>query len=250
MSFLTLAQGDPTGKDLLKKAVVARYGPSLPAMDSLRVVYEGRSRGQVGPLPVWARVRATVTYRFPDQMKWDFRIRMLFFFRSGFTTSFDGETVYEQKGLHATPIHDENETKSARLRAWMETVFFFSPLIANDAVRVEGIDAHSFRALLPGQIDDPVIVRLHDDYTLRELEVVRWDPVMKTPRKQFLRPVGGLATVDGLIMPQKLQRFWEDELFMELTPVAAERNPDLAEGEFVLEDEDISAILAEDSEAE
>ena len=42
MPVLLLAQGDPQAKDLLRKAIHARYGLRPPALDSLHINFKGR----------------------------------------------------------------------------------------------------------------------------------------------------------------------------------------------------------------
>ncbi|GEM_PF-1021193 len=237
MSFLTLAQGDPIGKDLLKKLVNSRYGISPPAMESLRITYRGRTRARLWRVPLWARVDAVATYRFPREMKWEFKVRLLGLLRSGYTTSFDGTAVYEQHGFKVSTITDEVLVESARRRAWAETVFFISPLIADPQVHVEGEGNHTLRVWLAGQEADVAIVRLDEDNRLHEVEVERVDPADGQRKRQFIRPVGELVKVDGLIMPQTIQRYWEDELFMELSPVAVDLNPELAPDVFTLREE-------------
>ncbi|MBN1966553.1 MAG: hypothetical protein JW910_18015 [Anaerolineae bacterium] len=250
MSFFLLAQADPVGRDLLKKLVVARYGGSPPALDTLRVKFQGRSRAQVWGFQMWARVEATATYQFPDRYRWDFSLRLLRVLRSSFTTSFDGSAVYEQRGLRATRDAEAEAVESARRRAWAETVFFVSPLIVNERVRVEGIDMSSFRAIRPGgSVENAAIVRLDEQHRLREIEIERMDPADGLPKRQCLRPSGDLVRVDGLVLPQRVGRFWDDELFMELSPVGAELNPELSPDDFVLKTETIDDILTEDDTA-
>jgi hypothetical protein len=248
MKFLSLAQGDPIGKDLLHKLVDARYGAHPPAMDALRVTYAGRSRAKLGPFSLWARVDAVATHRFPTLMKWSFKIRVLRFLRSSYTTCFDGETVYEAQGGRVTRSQDAEAVESARRRAWAETIFYVSPLIANDRVRVQGIDPHAFKAHLAGAESDVAIVRLDENNTLREIEIERLDPAAAQYQKQFLRPVGKLITIDGLILPETVRRYWGDEMIMELSPVRVEMNPALSEGEFVLKD--LLSVLDDEAENE
>lgn len=255
MSFLLLAQGDPIGKDLLKKLVIARYGFSPPAMETLRIRYRGRSRSKLGPFPVWVSLDATATYCFPLMMKWEMKVSVLRLFRSSYTTSFDGQAVYEQQGIHVTRSTDADMVESARRRAWSEAVFFVSPLIADRDVRVEGVDARSFRARLSGYDNDFAIVRLEDDHTLKEIEVERADPWGGERKTQYIRTRGSLIKVDGLLLPPLVQRYWGDKMFMELEPVAVEINPALTPDDFVLrEDEDTpageeEATTAEEAEA-
>jgi hypothetical protein len=253
MSFLTLAQGDSVGKGLLKKLLSARYGASPPALDTLRIHYEGKSRARLGPIPLWANVKATSTYRFPDRMKWEFHVKVLRVFNSSYSTAFDGTTVYEYERGQYTHTTDPDIIRSAQLRVWSETVFFISPLMADERVRVEKIedDPHSFRAYAPDSDDVLVTVHLREgDGQLDEIELKRYNSVDRQTQLQRLRARGELTRVDGLIMPQTLERYWEDELQMALTPVQVELNPALTEADFRLEKEDLLAILHEDEEAD
>ncbi len=56
--------------------------------------------------------------------------------------------------------------------------------------------------------------------------------------------------MDGLILPERIQRFWDGEMFMELSPVAVVLNPELEADTFTLREETISDILREDEDAE
>ena len=53
MPVLLLAQGDAEARDLLRKAIEARYGPRPPALDSLKIDFNGRTRIKVGPVMTW-----------------------------------------------------------------------------------------------------------------------------------------------------------------------------------------------------
>lgn len=248
MAFLMLAQGDPIGKDLLKKLVDARFGSSPPGMDTLRVTFKGRSRARIGPLPLWARVNAVATYEFPRKMKWEFKVRVLGLLRSSYTTSFDGEAVYEVDRLKVKKLTDEMNVRSAWQRAWSETVFFISPLIADHEVRVESVGSRGFRVLAPGSPDIAAHVRLNDDNRIGDIEIERVDPADGQSKVQRIRPLGELKHIDGLNLPETIQRFWDNEMFMELSPVKVELNPQLEASEFTLESEDLLSVLDEETE--
>ncbi len=250
MSFLTLAQGDSVGKGLLKKMAQARYGGSPPALETLRVTYQGRSQARIGPIPLWAHVDAVATYRFPDHLRWDFKLNVLRILRSGYSTAFDGQVVSELERGKAVVKTDADSVRSARTRAWAETIFFISPLITDERVRVERIedDAHAFRAYAPDGDATMATVHLHEDGRLKEVMVERVNPVNNQSQRQRLVAAGELTLVDRLILPATIQRFWDDELSMELTPVAVELNPELAPDAFRFEPVNLLAVLDEDGD--
>jgi len=250
MPFLLLTQGDPIGLDLLKKLVERRYGGSPPALDALRVTYRGWTAARLGPLPLRAGVEAVATYRFPFQIRWDFTVRMLRVLSSRYTTSFDGRVVYEEQSGRVTRSDDAAGVDSARARAWSEAVYFVSPMIADHNVRVQSVGAHAFQAFAPGAADISALVRLNEDYTLAAVEIERLDPSDNRVKLQRLRPAGELVKVDGLILPEHLERYWDDVLAMRLSPVKVELNPALEPDTFTLKSEDLLAVLREDEDAE
>lgn len=252
MSFFILAQTNPIGRDLLRKLVATRYGVSPPAMDTLRIRFEGRSKATLMGLSQWAKVEATATYMFPDRYRWDFRIRMFRLLRSSFTTSFDGSAVYEQRGLNATRNAEAAAVTSARRRAWAETLLFISPLLVNENARVEGLDMTSFRAFMPGAQgdDDAATVHLDEQNRMTEVTINRMDPADGQHKRQSLRPSGELTRVDTLVVPQIIGRYWDDELFMELSPVEVELNPELSLKHFVLETETLDDILDDEDDTD
>ncbi len=250
MPFLLLTQGDPIGLDLLKKLVDRRYGGSPPALDALRVTYRGWTAARLGPLPLRAGVEAVATYRFPFHIRWDFTVRMLRIFSSRYTTSFDGQAVYEEQNGRVTRSVDEAGVESARARAWSEAVYFISPMIADHTIRVQSIDNHTFRVFAPDTPQTAALVRLNEDDTLAAVEIERLDPSDNRVKLQRLKPAGELVRVDGLIMPQVLERYWDDVLAMRLSPVKVEVNPALDADTFTLKTEDLLAVLREDDEAD
>jgi hypothetical protein len=256
MSFLTLTQGDSVGKGLLKKLLNARYGTSVPALETLRVTYRGRSQAKLGPVTMWARVDAVATYHFPDQMRWEFKLTAARLMHSSYSTAFDGQTVTELERNKVSVITDPEYVRSARTRAWAETVFFVSPLTTDDRFRVERVegDTNAFRAYGPPSPegtdeDGPVaLVRLHEDGRLNEVVVERVNPVGGNMQTQRLVASGELARVDKLILPAQIQRYWDTEMAMELSPVEAEINPALGPETFIIQEENLLAVLDEDDD--
>lgn len=249
MPFLLLAQGDTIGLDLLKKLVDNRYGGSPPSIDSIRVRYEGWSAAQLGPFPLRAKVTATAEYRFPFQMRWSFHVRILRFLQNRYTMAFDGTTVYEEQRGRVSSTTDEAQVQSARARVWSEAAYLVSPLIADHDVHVQSIDPHTFEAQAPGHPEIKATVRLDEENALDAVEIKRMDPNDNALKLQRIEPGGGLVQVDGLLLPAEMRRYWEGRLFMTLSPIAVELNPELDESMFRLEQEDLLAVLREDDDS-
>src|SRR5262245_51318162 len=91
MPVLLLAQGDPKAKDLLRRAVEARYGPRPPALDTLHVLLKGQIPAKIGPVPAGLSVTANVYLRFPTAMRGDWQAKRLGFTAQRGAMSVDGD---------------------------------------------------------------------------------------------------------------------------------------------------------------
>src|SRR5689334_23721585 len=67
MSFLSLSAGDPAARNLLQKAIKARYGLRPLPVDSVRLTMTTRAKGPLG-LPATAAV--TVSFIAPTHWRW------------------------------------------------------------------------------------------------------------------------------------------------------------------------------------
>src|SRR4051812_20942919 len=119
MPVLLLAQGDPQAKDLLRKAIQARYGLRPPALESLHINFKGRARAKLGPVKTWVPVEAIGRFCFPDKMRWDFAVKAVGMQLNSGTEAFDG-TAYRntRKSKSADTSDDQKQIASMQHRLW------------------------------------------------------------------------------------------------------------------------------------
>src|SRR5262245_24666361 len=124
-----MAQGDAEAKDLLRKAIEARYGLRPPALESLQIDFKGRSRAKVGPITAWVPVEATAYFKFPTAMRWDFTVKPVGVSVQRGVDSFDGTTYRQQRGGSAVQvIPDSQQINSVQSRLWAIAALLLTPL--------------------------------------------------------------------------------------------------------------------------
>jgi hypothetical protein len=101
---LLLAQGDVMSKDMLRRAIEARYGLRPPALESLRIDFKGRARAKLGPLATWVPVDATAYFNFPTSMRWDFAVRAVGVQIGSGVEAFDGVNYRSVRGSKAASV--------------------------------------------------------------------------------------------------------------------------------------------------
>ncbi len=89
MSFLSLATGDPAARNLLQKAIRARYGVRPQPAESIRVWMTSRAKVPLG-LPATAHV--TLLFVTPAHWRWDREVKLFGLRLSQSTSRFDGST--------------------------------------------------------------------------------------------------------------------------------------------------------------
>lgn len=233
MPVLLMARGDKDARDLLKKAIEARYGHRPPIIESLRVDFNGRTRAQVGPLSTWVPVEVTARFRFPDAMRWDFVAKPAGFPVRRGVESYDGDRLRSVRGS-AKPdiIEDENIVASAQKRLWAIAALLLTPL-GDHFVELSQIDDLSFAAKNT-QIGVTVQVKVKPDYRLDCVQVKAVNPDNQQMQTLKLTAERELVVFDDLMLPGKVSLFWDDTPWFEVTPSAATNNPDMGTEEFTL----------------
>src|SRR5689334_9838372 len=102
MPVLLLAQGDPKAKDLLRRAIEARYGQRPPALDTLHVFLKGQIPGRIGPIPAGLSVSADVFFRFPSSMNGSWQLKRLGLTTQRAASTLDGKVYRPRAGSPPT----------------------------------------------------------------------------------------------------------------------------------------------------
>lgn len=233
MPVLLLAQGDPQAKDLLRRAIEARYGASPPAIESLDIEMKGRTRAHVGPITAWIPLEIQARFRFPSAMRWDFIARPAGVAVQRGTDAFDGAVYRRQRGGDPPEVVEgQNLVQSAQRRLWALAALFLTPL-GEHFVRLVHTGDYSFEAANT-LINDAVRLCLRPDSTLEQVEVTCFNPDSGRDQRFSLRLSAEQEPVDGIMLPRKISAFWDDEPYFEAEPVRVVSNPEIPDGAFTL----------------
>jgi hypothetical protein len=242
MPVLLLSRGDAEAKDLLRRAIDARYGFRPPALDTLEINFRGRVQAKVGPVKTWLPTSLTTRFRFPLALQLTHSINVARSSLGHGAEAFDGEVYRRQQGGDPPArVDDDALVASMRRRAWALNALLLTPLTEH-FVELMCVNELAFDAVhtLNG---DTARLTLHSDYTLAQVSIVCVNP--DTGEEDIFNLVlsDGQSDVNDLILPGKVSIFWGDKPYLELTPVAAVVNPAFPNGVFTLETLNRTATL-------
>jgi hypothetical protein len=188
---------------------------------------------KIGPVATWIPLDGIAYFKFPFSVRWNFTTHPVGVLRGGGEEAFDGAVCRKRKGDEVTLIKDSEPVKSTYARLWAMSALLLMPLSEHfvelrangdntlDATHVEhGITAH---------------LRLNDDHTLDSASTECMNPATKKVQSFSLRLSEGQKEVGGLMLPNKIALWWDEQPDMEISPVSAEINPAVDEGMFKLE---------------
>jgi hypothetical protein len=230
MSFLSLAAGDPAARNLLQKAIRARYGMRPLPVESVRLSMTARAKGPLG-LPATAHI--TLSFIAPTHWRWDRSVKFLSFPLSQFTARFDGTTYYEQNGKNVMQSNDAPAVEGMRCRLWSEVAALLTPLTVRGVI-LKTVDEHTFQATLESAPTNAAIIHLNDDDTLESIQADCYRNADQFKAPLTIRPQGGLQTLDGFTVPNQIAYQWGTEQPEIYTIVKAEANPQIPADEFTL----------------
>ncbi|MCC7447838.1 MAG: hypothetical protein IT324_10490 [Anaerolineae bacterium] len=230
MSFLSLAKGDPVARDLLQRAIRARYGVRPLSFDSVRLSLAGSGKG---PLGVPVRSAVTLTIIPVSHWRWDQSRKMLGMNQGDMTLSFDGGTLYQRSGTTTTQIQTEAAMQGTRHRLWSETALLLTPLTTPEVV-VKIVDEGVFRAINRSETGGMAIIRLNADDTVASIEANCYHPTKQALVRLVIKPEGGLQTLEGFSIPKQLVYQWDGEAPERYDVTSAEANPKIPLTEFSL----------------
>lgn len=235
MPVLLLAQGDAAAKDMLRRAIEARYGPRPPALDRLQIDFKGRSRVKVGPVMTWVPVDVVAYFSFPTAMRWDFIIKPMGLPVQRGIEAYDGTTYRSMRGGKAPHVVDDPAAVSAiRQRLWAVASVMLMPL-SDLFVRLEQIAEGGLRATNT-QLGDFADIYLRPDDKIDYVSVHCLNPDSGDVQDFIVRTSPEQKPVDDLLIPEKLTMLWDEEPTIELTPEQARINPELPPALFTLDE--------------
>ncbi|MBI5666726.1 MAG: hypothetical protein HZC41_01855 [Chloroflexi bacterium] len=233
MPVLLLAQGDVAAKDMLRRAIEARYGLRPPAIESLSIDFKGRARARIGPLAAWVPVEAMARFLFPSAMRWDFTVKPAGVGVQRGSEAFDG-AVYRRARGNQTPmvIDDVAQVASMQSRLWAMAAVLLTPL-GEHFVKLAVTGDSSFSATNT-QINNAVELCLRNNRTVDSASVTCLNPDSQKQQQFSLRLSEEQAPVNEFMLPRKISAFWDDEPYFEIEPVHVESDLTLEEAVFNL----------------
>jgi hypothetical protein len=230
MSFLSLSRGDPQARDLLQRAIRARYGLRPLPLDSVRLWMTGKGKG---PLGLLMTVKVTVSFIPGSHWRWDQTSSLLGITIGSLTTAFDGGTSYERRGRTVTPANEPTVVQGARCRMWAESASMLTPLTAPD-VTLKAVDERTFQVMPGPKSSDAATIRLNADDTVAAVEASCYHAGQKCEKLLAIRPEGGLQTLDGFTVPRQIVYQWSGERPQRFNVIRAEANPKIPLTEFTM----------------
>ena len=110
-------------------AIEARYGMNPPAIEKIRVGFEGRTRINMGPVSTWVPVSAEASFVFPTHLRWDFTMKPLNLPVQRGVEAFDGKTYRTQRAIgRDTKSVQTDFISSARGRLWQMATILLTPM--------------------------------------------------------------------------------------------------------------------------
>ncbi len=230
MSFLSLSRGDPAARDLLQRAIRARYGLRPLPVESVRLEMERQDKGPLG-LPV--KLVIDCRYITASHWRWD-QVRKLFGLAIGrCTMSFDGGAYYERSGKNLTRLTEPRALDGMYRRLWAEAASLLTPLTAPEVI-VKSIDECTFQAAQDSESGIVATILLNADDTVAAVETNCYHPTYQREMRLSILPGGGLQTLNGFTVPRQIAFQWADEPPLAFTVINAEANPKIPLTEFSL----------------
>lgn len=232
MPVLLLCRGDVASRNLLKKAIEARYGVLPPAIEALHLTLKGRAHVQVGPFLSWAHLDMIAQFKFPYQARWDYVKKLRGVPVNNGAEALDQTIVHQHKGGTPTTTESPDVVASMRRRVWAAAALLLTPLgemhVEVHAPSDNRIDATNT------QTGDTVSLHLNNSHQLARVEIQALNLTLKTEQRFSLEPSDGQTNINGLTLPGKIIAAWEDSPFAEMEVVTADANPQFADTTFTL----------------
>lgn len=197
------------------------------------IQFKGRVRARLGPIATWVPVEATGRFLFPNAMRWDFMVKAAGVQIGSGIEAFDGQVYRTARGgKSVTVIENPAAIHSMQERLWAIAAVLLTPL-GEDFVRLELTGETMLRARNT-RFDGAVCLNVREDGALDRVEVECLNPDSDTRQVFRLQLSDDLRSFDDLILPARINAFWDDDPYFELEPVVAQANPTIPDEVFAL----------------
>lgn len=236
MPVLLLCYGDPIAKDMLKRAIEARYGLNPPAIESLDVKFEGRTRVKIGPVKTWVPLEVRARFRFSSHMRLDFVAKPMGLpVRRGIDSLRD-ESYYTTRGKEAPrEITELEHVDSARKRLWSMAATLLTPL-SETFIKLEAKEGRQF-TVTNTVLNETLRLSLRKNAKLESVQVDCLNPETNKQQTHSIRLSEGQDEVNGFMMPSTLSAYWDEDIWFEMTPKMVLINPEIEDAVFSIEDD-------------
>lgn len=222
MPVLLLAKGDQESRTRLRRAIEARYGIGAPTFDTIKLIMHGKTRIRIGFVNLAARVEATLYFKFPDQVRWEYRLRVLGMTLVNLYEAYDGFEYTHNRRVKGDPaLH----VSSMRTRILAISAALIAPLNTNE-VEVKFIgkcDLHAVHHVLNAEVD----LCLNPDGALERVMTHCLNASTGRVEEFSIQMVDGNTLFDDVVFPKRLHVLWNGDNAAELTPVEVEFNTPL-----------------------
>lgn len=231
MAVLLLAQGDAEAKSKLRKAIESRYGLRPIALDTLALTLKGRTRAKVGPVQTWVPLEAKAFLRFPGMMRWESTLKPLGLPAQSTLELFHNSAYYSKRGGKTQRYTTNSEIQLPRQRLWALAAALLTPL---SDMSVEVINQHGLSFIAHHtENQDTVCVNLRPDYTIESVETTSINPDSGTQQNYRMVLSPNIVEVGDLLVPAKIQIYWDETHTHDVEPTSAQSNLELSESLFV-----------------
>lgn len=233
MPVLLLCRGESDAKNRLRGAIEARYGKMPPAIEKISIAFQGRTQIKLGPVRSWVPIQARASFVFPTHLRWDFTVKPLRLPVQKGVEAFDGKTYRTQRAIG----NDKKSTNtdliaSARGRLWQMAAILLTPM-SDYFIEVSNIGENGIKAANM-KLHDSVSLFLREDYTIDYSVVHCFNPETQRNQNLYLQLSQTQTLVNGLMLPQKVSAFWDDEPYFEMSPTQVDMHPDFPKDTFNL----------------
>ncbi len=223
MAILLMTQGDPAAKEMLRRAIAARYYNSPPTLESLKVEYHGRGHLKLGPIHSWVPLDIRIYFRFPDAMRWDYRLSPFGLPLQRGTGSYVRDTFYSEHGT--ARITNSSLLDHLRLCIWGAGATMLTPL-SQPNIHVKVKTERSFIAVNT-VTHDCIEVRLNPDYSLDSVCFSSVNIEDENTQQIAIQPSTDLVALNGVLMPRMIRLLRNNQVAYEAGAVALDCNPPL-----------------------